>query len=188
MKVEPLALDEVLKITPQVFGDERGFFMETYSSERYAEAGIDLPFVQDNVSRSARGILRGLHLQNPHAQGKLVSVLDGEVFDVAVDVRVGSPTFSQWAGATLSAENKQQLWVPPGFAHGFLVLSEYATFAYKCTDTYHPEAELSVRWDDPELNIAWPTDVQPQLSEKDAAAACLSEIGEERLPKWAGQT
>ncbi|AHE98560.1 dTDP-4-dehydrorhamnose 3,5-epimerase [Thioalkalivibrio paradoxus] len=181
MKVLETALPGVLLLEPQVFGDERGFFMETYHAERYAAAGIERAFVQDNVSRSGHGILRGLHLQHPHAQGKLVYVLEGEVFDVAVDARVGSPTFGHWVGALLSATNKRQLWVPEGFAHGFCVTSEHALFCYKCTDLYHPETELSIRWDDPALGIDWPVR-QPRLSQKDAQARCLDAIEPQRLP------
>mgnify|MGYP001820325502 FL=1 len=153
MKVEPGRIPGLLIIEPKVFGDERGFFMESYSRDRYAEAGVPAEFVQDNLSLSARGILRGLHLQHPNDQGKLCSVLQGEVFDVAVDVRVGSPTFGQWEGVTLSAENKRQFYVPPGFAHGFCVLSERALFSYKCTDFYSAESEIGVIWNDPDLGI-----------------------------------
>jgi dTDP-4-dehydrorhamnose 3,5-epimerase len=183
MEVIPQALPEVLLVKPKVFGDARGYFVETYNAERYREAGIPLTFVQDNLSRSRRGILRGLHLQNPHTQGKLVSVLEGEVFDVAVDVRVGSPSFGKWVGALLSAENHHQLWVPPGFAHGFCVTSENALFSYKCTDLYHPEAELGVAWNDPALGIAWPLS-SPQLSAKDEANAPLSQIDPAKLPRY----
>lgn len=183
MQVESLAIPEVKLIKPRVFGDERGFFLETFSSERYAEHGIDLPFVQDNLSYSRKGILRGLHLQNPHAQGKLVSCVKGAVFDVAADIRAGSPTFGKWVGATLTAEGHEQLWVPPGFAHGFLVLSEDALFSYKCTDGYHPSCEMSVAWNDPTLAIDWPLEGEPTLSEKDAAAPKLGDIPEASLPK-----
>ena len=192
MEVLPQAIEDVLLVKPKAFGDHRGFFLETFQAARYLEAGIPAkgcgPFVQDNVSRSRKGILRGLHLQHPHGQGKLVQVVRGAVFDVAVDVRVSSPTFGQWVGAELTEENHHQLWIPPGFAHGFLVTSEDALFAYKCTDTYHPEAELSVRWDDPAVGVAWP-DVgeAPALSEKDAAAPLLSAIPEEKLPTWEGR-
>jgi dTDP-4-dehydrorhamnose 3,5-epimerase len=183
MRVTPQSLPEVLLIEPQVFGDERGFFQETFHTQRYAEAGMKLPFVQDNLSRSAHGILRGLHLQNPHAQGKLVSVLEGEVFDVAVDVRVGSPRFGQWVGLYLSAQNHRQLYVPPGFAHGFCVTSEVALFAYKCTDLYHPETELGVAYDDPELGIAWPL-ANPLLGAKDQKNLRLGQIDRGRLPQY----
>ncbi len=183
MEVIPQALPEVLLIKPKVFGDARGYFIETYNAERYQQAGITLPFVQDNLSKSRRGILRGLHLQNPHAQGKLVSVVEGEVFDVAVDVRVGSPTFGKWVGAVLSADNHHQLWVPPGFAHGFCVTSESALFSYKCTDLYHPEAEVGVAWDDPAIGIPWPVKA-PELSGKDKANLPLSQIDPAKLPRY----
>jgi dTDP-4-dehydrorhamnose 3,5-epimerase len=185
VNVTPLRLGEVLLIEPKVFGDDRGFFMETFSAARYAEAGVAGTFVQDNVSRSRRGVLRGLHFQNPHAQGKLVSALEGEVFDVAVDVRVGSPTFGQWCGERLSAENKRQLWVPPGFAHGFIVLSETALFAYKCTDYYHPEFERTIRWDDPRVGVEWPIEPSEQ-SARDRAAPTLDTIDASVLPSFAG--
>jgi dTDP-4-dehydrorhamnose 3,5-epimerase len=181
MKVTPTRLPEVLVVEPRVFRDARGTFFETWSAARYAEAGISGPFVQDNLSRSTRGVLRGLHLQHPHGQGKLVSVLDGEVFDVAVDVRTSSPTFRQWVGVTLSRDNGLQLWIPAGFAHGFCVLSDEATFHYKCTDAYHPECESTVRWDDPDLAIAWPVP-NPVLGDKDRGAMRLAEIPRERLP------
>jgi dTDP-4-dehydrorhamnose 3,5-epimerase len=183
VRIEPTALPGVLLIEPEVHGDGRGFFMETWHRERYVAAGIALPFVQDNLSRSARGILRGLHLQNPHAQGKLVSVLEGAVFDVAVDVRVGSPHFGKWVGYELSAANHRQLWVPPGFAHGFCVTTDHAMFAYKCTDIYHRESEIGLAWNDPALGIDWPIR-EPLLSAKDAAAPTLSEIEKERLPAY----
>lgn len=175
MKVTPLAIADVLLIEPEVFGDARGFFLEAFNARRYREIGIDLPFVQDNVSLSARGVLRGLHFQQPNAQGKLVQVLSGEVFDVAVDVRPGSPSFGRWVAATLSGTNHHQLWLPPGFAHGFVVLSESAMFAYKCTALYDKASERAVRWDDPDIGIPWPvSDVQ--LSDKDARAPLLREL------------
>jgi dTDP-4-dehydrorhamnose 3,5-epimerase len=186
VKATPQAIPDVILIEPQVFGDERGYFMETYHAERYAEIGITTAFVQDNVSRSRKGILRGLHLQNPHGQGKLVNVLEGEVFDVAVDVRVGSPTFGRYVSATLSAQNHHQLYVPPGFAHGFCVLSEYATFAYKCSEVYRPESELGVAYDDPELGIPWPVR-EPVLSGKDQQNARLSQIDPARLPRYSAK-
>lgn len=186
MRVTPTALPEVLLVEPAVFGDARGFFLESFSAQRYAEAGIPGPFVQDNVSRSRRGVLRGLHLQHPYAQGKLVSVLEGEVFDVAVDARVGSPTFGRWVGEYLSAENHRQLYVPAGFAHGFVVTSESALFAYKCTDYYHPETERAVRWDDPRVGVAWPVDA-PTVSAKDQAGLPLAAFGEADLPRYAGR-
>jgi dTDP-4-dehydrorhamnose 3,5-epimerase len=184
VKVTQQAIRDVLLIEPPVFGDERGYFMETFNEERYQKVlGMTLRFVQDNVSRSRQGILRGLHLQNPMGQGKLVNVLEGEVFDVAVDVRVGSPTFGKWVSATLSAQNHHQLFVPPGFAHGFCVLSEYATFVYKCTELYAPEHEFGVAFDDPELGIPWPVK-NPLLSAKDQKNARLSEIPESKLPRY----
>jgi len=180
VKVTPTALPEVLLIEPTVYGDARGFFFESFSTERYEAAGVQGPFLQDNVSFSQRGVLRGLHLQNPSAQGKLVSALEGEVFDVAVDVRVGSPRFGRWVGETLSATNKRQLWVPPGFAHGFVVTSAQALFAYKCTEYYRPEAEVCIRWDDPRIGIGWPTrDVT--LSAKDRAGVALDAVDPARL-------
>jgi len=182
MKVTPSKLPDVLLIEPRVFRDDRGCFLETFRAARYRDAGIEGPFVQDSLSFSRGGVLRGLHLQWPNAQGKLVWVVQGEVFDVAVDVRRGSPTFGRWVGHTLSAGNARQVWIPPGFAHGFLVTSKAgASFAYKCTEAYAPGCELAVRWDDPDLAIAWP-DAAPVLSPKDAAAPLLKEIDPERLP------
>jgi dTDP-4-dehydrorhamnose 3,5-epimerase len=166
-----------------VFGDARGYFFETFSDNRYRKAGLKLPFVQDNVSFSAKGILRGLHFQNPHAQGKLVQVLSGEVLDVAVDIRVGSPNFGQWFGETLSAENHKQMYIPPGFAHGFCVLSDNALFSYKCTDYYSPTTEGGIIWNDPDLGIAWPVN-SPLVSKKDAAYTTLKNIPKENLPKY----
>ena len=176
MNVLATPLPGVLVLEPRVFGDDRGFFMETWQAERYAEAGLP-PFVQDNLSFSQRGVLRGLHYQEPGGQGKLVQVLQGEVFDVAVDIRQGSPTFGQWHGVTLSSQNRRQFWVPAGFAHGFVVTSETALFAYKCSAPYAPQHEHSIRWDDPDLGIAWP-DVgeAPKLSAKDAAAGALRDL------------
>jgi dTDP-4-dehydrorhamnose 3,5-epimerase len=182
MQISPTALPGVVVIEPKAFGDARGFFMETWNARRYAEAGLPGAFVQDNLSRSARGVLRGLHFQNPHAQGKLAYVLEGEVFDVAVDIRADSPTRGRWVGATLSAENRRQIWIPPGFAHGFCVLSEHALFAYKCTDYYCADCDGSVLWNDPDLGIEWPIEA-PVLSAKDAAAPRLREIPLERLPR-----
>lgn len=184
MRLTPTELPEVLLVEPDVFGDARGWFSETWSLERYREAGITLPFVQDNLSRSSRGTLRGLHLQSPHEQGKLVYVPDGSVFDVVVDVRAGSPTFGRWVGVELSSENHRQVWIPPGFAHGFLVTSDRCLFAYKCTDLYAREHELGVAWDDPEIGIAWPIDA-PLLSPKDASHPNLASIAPERLPSYA---
>ena len=170
MNVVVTKLHDCVIIEPKVFGDERGFFLETFQAERYADlAGITLPFVQDNHSRSSNAVLRGLHYQKTKLQGKLVRVVRGEVYDVAVDIRQGSPTFGQWEGVILSEENKRQFWVPPGFAHGFLVLSDTADFEYKCTDYYDPSDEGSVLWNDPDLDIPWPIST-PILSEKDASA------------------
>lgn len=170
MLVRPTPLPGVLVLEPVRHGDARGYFAETFHAERYAAAGVAGPFVQDNVSRSGRGTLRGLHAQAPpHAQGKLVYVLDGAVFDVAVDLRRGSPTFGRWYGETLTAETGRQMYLPPGFAHGFVVTSETALFAYKCTDVYAPATEIAVAWDDPDLGIDWPVDA-PRLSARDQAA------------------
>ena len=180
MKVTPCELSGLLLIEPRVFSDPRGFFMESWNRRSYAEHGLEADFVQDNFSSSCRGTLRGLHFQNPHAQGKLVSVLEGEIFDVAVDLRRRSPTFARWYATNLSAENHRQFFVPPGFAHGFLVLSETALFHYKCTKFYSPADELALRWDDPELGIAWPL-ANPVLSAKDARAPRLAELPPERL-------
>jgi dTDP-4-dehydrorhamnose 3,5-epimerase len=160
-------INDVLVLLPQVFGDERGFFFESYNERAFRELGIPYHFVQDNHSRSQKNVLRGLHYQIQHPQGKLVRVVSGEVFDVAVDLRRDSPTFGKWIGEVISAENKRILWVPPGFAHGFLVLSDWAEFLYKATDCYAPEHERTIRWDDPELGIAWPLSGQPILSAKD---------------------
>ena len=176
MKVVQTKLKDCVVIEPKVFGDERGFFLETFQLSRYAEeAGITLPFVQDNHSRSSKGVLRGLHFQKKKPQGKLVRVVKGEVYDVAVDVRPGSNTFGQWEGVILSEENKKQFWVPPGFAHGFVVLSDVADFEYKCTDYYDPSDEGSILWSDPALNIDWPI-ADPLLSEKDSSAPCLKDM------------
>jgi dTDP-4-dehydrorhamnose 3,5-epimerase len=183
VNVTPLNNPDVLLIQPKTFGDHRGYFLETFQVARYAEKGISLPFVQDNLSRSPRGILRGLHLQHPMSQGKLVYVVEGEVFDVAVDLRVGSPWFGQSSFALLSSADHSQLWIPPGFAHGFCVTSEVALFAYKCTVPYAPAHEFSVRFDDPQLGIPWPIQ-NPMLSEKDRNAPCLAEIDPARLPMY----
>lgn len=174
MKVTPTELPGVLLVEPQLFGDARGFFLESFHAERYAAAGIPGPFVQDNLSRSTRGTLRGLHFQEPAGQGKLVQVLRGAVWDVAVDVRRGSPTFGAWVGMELNEDTRQQLWIPAGFAHGFCVLSESADFFYKCTAFYTPAAERAVRWDDPALGIRWPVQA-PLLSPKDATAPLLAD-------------
>ena len=170
MKVVKTPIEGVLLIKPQVFGDERGYFVETWQKERYEAAGINLPFVQDNHSKSTKGILRGLHFQKQHPQGKLVMVSLGEVLDVAVDIRKGSPTFGKWFGAILNQENQNQLWIPPGMAHGFVVLSDVAHFHYKCTDFYHPGDEGSIRWNDPTIGIDWPYKEEPVLSAKDQIA------------------
>ncbi|MDL2325193.1 dTDP-4-dehydrorhamnose 3,5-epimerase [Ruminococcaceae bacterium OttesenSCG-928-A16] len=157
----------IVIVEPTVFGDDRGYFMETYHQQEFAAAGITDAFVQDNQSMSRKGVLRGLHFQKSNTQGKLVRVISGRVFDVGVDLRPGSPFFGRWAAAELTSENKRQLYVPQGFAHGFLVLSDIAEFTYKCTDLYTPTAEGGVRWNDPDIDIRWPMDIVPQLSEKD---------------------
>ena len=176
MNVVKTKLHDCVIIEPKVFGDERGFFLETFQAERYAvQAGITLPFLQDNHSRSSKGVLRGLHFQINKPQGKLVRVVKGKVYDVAVDIREGSTTFGQWEAVILSEENKIQFWVPPGFAHGFVVLSETADFEYKCTDYYDPSDEGSILWNDPDLNIPWPIDF-PSLSQKDANAEKLVDL------------
>jgi dTDP-4-dehydrorhamnose 3,5-epimerase len=176
MNVIETALAGVVIIEPKVFGDERGFFLETFQHQRYQElAGIDLPFVQDNHSRSSKGVLRGLHFQKTKPQGKLVRVVAGEVYDVAVDIDPYSVTYGQYEAVILSAQNKRQIWVPPGYAHGFLVLSETADFEYKCTDYYDPSDEGGILWNDPEINIAWPLrDVS--LSAKDILHPCLKDL------------
>ncbi|RKG67427.1 dTDP-4-dehydrorhamnose 3,5-epimerase [Corallococcus sp. CA054B] len=174
MKVTPLAIPDVLLIEPKVFGDDRGFFLESFHAKRYADVGVVGPFVQDNLSRSVKGTLRGLHFQEPNAQGKLVQCLAGAVWDVAVDIRKGSPTFGRWVAAELTGENKHQLWVPAGFAHGFCVVSDSADFFYKCTALYSPESERSVAWNDPDLAIPWPVK-EPLLSPKDQRAPRLKD-------------
>jgi len=174
MKVEPLAVPDVLVIEPAVFGDDRGFFFESFNQRRFEEAiGKSVTFVQDNHSRSTRGVLRGLHYQIAQAQGKLLRVVSGEIFDVAVDIRKSSPTFGMWVGAVLSAENKKQMWVPEGFAHGFLVLSEVAEVLYKTTDFYAKEHERCITWNDPTVAIDWPLCGEPLLSPKDAAGTAF---------------
>lgn len=180
MIIETTPLEGVLLITPDVFGDERGYFQESWNRRRYAEAGLDREFVQDNLSLSRKGILRGLHFQNPGPQGKLVSVVRGEVFDVAVDLRAGSATFGQWFGVTLSEDNHQQLFVPEGFAHGFCVTSEMALFSYKCTAFYNPKTEFSLLWNDPDIGIDWPI-THPELSAKDQAGRRLENFLAEEL-------
>lgn len=183
MHITETTLPGVRLIEPRVFGDERGFFMETWNQARYAEIGLPERFVQDNLSFSRRGVLRGLHYQQPNGQGKLVYVLQGEVFDVAVDIRLGSPTFGQYAVAILSSDNKRQFYIPPGFAHGFCVTSETALFAYKCTEFYDAKAEASILWDDPAIDIPWPIDA-PELSAKDQAALTLMDVPFDRLPVY----
>jgi len=178
MEFIPTTIPEVILIKPVVYGDERGFFMETYQARCFAEAGLPTHFVQDNHSRSRRGTLRGLHYQIRQPQGKLVRVIAGEVYDVAVDLRRSSPTFGQWEGARLSAENKLQIWVPPGFAHGFYVLSEWAELIYKATDYYAPEWERTLIWNDPQVGISWPLGEgqAPLLSPKDSQGAPLAQV------------
>ena len=183
MQVIKTKLPGILIIEPKVFGDERGFLLETFQAQRYQDTGIPDSFVQDNLSYSRRGVLRGLHFQNPNSQGKLVYVLQGEVFDVVVDIRRGSPTYGHWLGFELSSDNKRQLWVPKGFAHGFCVVSETALFAYKCTDYYNPDAETSICWDDPTIGIDWPVS-EPNLSTKDTVAPRLDAIDNDLLPLW----
>ena len=174
--VTPTAIPDVLILEPQVFGDARGFFFESFNQRDFADkTGVDLSFVQDNHSKSAQGVLRGLHYQIHHPQGKLVRVVQGQVFDVVVDLRQSSPTLGQWVGVYLDAQKHQQLWVPPGFAHGFVVLSETAEFLYKTTDYWYPTHERSLRWDDPTVGITWPMQGQPLLASKDAAAALWAE-------------
>ncbi|MBE7535310.1 MAG: dTDP-4-dehydrorhamnose 3,5-epimerase [Anaerolineales bacterium] len=185
MNVETASIPDVLILTPRIYEDARGFFMETYQADKFAQIGIKTTFVQDNYSRSSKGVLRGLHYQIRQPQGKLVQAVLGEVFDVAVDLRRASPTFGQWAGVHLSAENKRQVWVPPGFAHGYYVISDWAEITYKTTDYYAPQWERTLLWNDPLIGIAWrlPYDVQPLLSSKDQAGLPLSqaEVYEELL-------
>jgi dTDP-4-dehydrorhamnose 3,5-epimerase len=181
MKVIETSLPGALILEPQVFGDARGFFYESYNKASYREAGITADFIQSNVSRSAKGVLRGLHYQWPNPQGKLVSVLEGEVYDVAVDIRRGSPTFGQSYGVMLTAENHRHFWVPEGFAHGFCVLSEFATFTYQCTALYDREADAGIRWNDADLGIDWPLSA-PLLSDKDGKTPLLKDVAPERLP------
>lgn len=180
MNLTRFNIDGLLLIEPKVFGDARGLFMETWNRRKYEEAGITAGFVQDNISVSRRGTLRGLHCQNPNAQGKLVSVMAGEVFDVAVDIRRGSRTFGKWHGVRLSSENKHQFFIPPGFAHGFAVLSETAMFYYKCTDYYSPKDEMTIQWNDPDIGIEWPVK-DPILSDKDTKGLRLRDVPPQRL-------
>jgi dTDP-4-dehydrorhamnose 3,5-epimerase len=183
MEVSKTSFEGVLIVEPDVFGDERGFFMETFHRQRYNQEGMGADFVQDNLSFSEKGIIRGLHYQFPNAQAKLVHVIKGEVFDVIVDIRKGSATFGQWISEILSDENKRQIYIPSGFAHGFCVLSDTAFFAYKCSDFYAPESEGGVLWSDPDLAINWPLD-NPVLSEKDGQYPCLKDIAQDRLPVY----
>jgi dTDP-4-dehydrorhamnose 3,5-epimerase len=178
-------LPGVCVVEPVVHGDARGYFFEAFNARSYAALGIDAQFVQANVSRSAGGVLRGLHYQWPNPQGKLVSVLDGEVYDVAVDIRRGSPTFGQWAGAMLTAANHRQLWIPEGFAHGFCVVDGAATFMYQCIALYDPAADAGVRWNDAAIAIDWPV-AEPVLSAKDQSSPFLADVPEDRLPAYAG--
>ena len=185
MKSYELSVPGVIVIEPDVFGDHRGMFMETFRRDRYVELGMRLEFVQDNFSTSTKGTLRGLHYQLLHPQGKLVFVTRGEVFDVAVDIRRDSPTFGKWCGEILSDQNHKQMWVPPGFAHGFVVLSERALFTYLCTATYDRAADAAIRWDDPQLAIDWPVSA-PLLSDKDACAPLIADVAPDRLPSIDG--
>lgn len=182
LKVETCEIEGLKVITPQVFGDERGYFMETYSKRDFEKIGIDMEFVQDNQSASKKGVLRGLHFQKNFPQDKLVRAIKGEVFDVAVDLREGSATFGKWFGVVLSAENKKQFFIPKGFAHGFLVLSDYAEFAYKCTDFYHPDDEGGILFKDPEIGVKWPYENEADLtlSDKDTKWGTLSDYKKER--------
>ncbi|MHC9015721.1 dTDP-4-dehydrorhamnose 3,5-epimerase [Stenotrophomonas bentonitica] len=181
MKLIETAMSGCKVIEPAVFGDDRGFFFETWNADRFGEHGLPTAFVQSNVSGSAKGVLRGLHYQWPRPQGKLVTVLEGEVYDVAVDIRRGSPTFGRWEAVVLSAENKRQFWIPEGFAHGFAVLSERALFSYLCTDVYVKESDAGIRWNDADIAVDWPISA-PTLSAKDEVAPFLKDIPEDRLP------
>jgi dTDP-4-dehydrorhamnose 3,5-epimerase len=183
LKVIPSSLPGCVLIEPQVFGDSRGFFFETWNAERYEAQGLPGNFVQSNISSSSKGVLRGLHYQWPRPQGKLVTVLQGEVYDVAVDIRRGSPTFGRWEAFILSGENRRQLWIPPGFAHGFAVLSDTALFNYLCTDVYVKEADAALRWNDADLAVDWPISI-PSLSNKDEQAPFLKDIPEDSLPVY----
>ena len=183
MKIVKTPLDGCVVIEPAVHGDARGYFYESFNAQKFADMGLDLRFVQTNVSRSARGVLRGLHYQWPKPQGKLVSVVEGEVYDVAVDIRSGSPTFGRWTAAILSAENKRHFWVPEGFAHGFVVLSADATFVYQCTALYDRDADAGIRWNDGEIAVDWPV-AEPLLSDKDQRAPFLADIAREKMPAY----
>jgi dTDP-4-dehydrorhamnose 3,5-epimerase len=182
MRVVETELPDCWVLEPKVFNDERGYFYETWNKQAFADCGLHLEFKQANVSSSTRGVLRGLHYQWPKPQGKLVQVLEGEAYDVAVDIRRDSPNYGRWASVILSAENKRQLWIPPGFAHGFVALSELVTFSYLCTETYDPECDANLRWDDAHLAIDWPVS-NPKLSNKDAKAPFLCDIPPEKLPR-----
>ncbi len=184
MKVTEYDIPGLKLIEPKRFGDARGWFAESWQVDRYREAGIEETFVQDNLARSSRGVLRGLHGQEPHPQGKMVFALEGTVYDVAVDVRVGSPTFGRWEAVKLDADHLQQFYIPPGCVHGYLVLSETALVAYKATDLYSPSTEFAVLWNDPTLNIQWPYDGDPLVSEKDSAAPLLADVPESRLTRF----
>lgn len=179
MKTSSTPIPGLIVLEPRVFSDARGYFVETWQRQRYSDVGLP-DFVQDNVSWSRKGVLRGMHLQNPQAQGKLVCVAEGAVFDVAVDLRKGSPTFGKWHGETLDSKSGRQFYVPPGFAHGFVVLSEFAVFAYKCSDYYNPTGELTLRWNDPAIGINWPVE-SPVVSDKDARGLMLAEVPQEKL-------
>jgi len=183
MNIKETKLAGVLILEPKVFSDDRGYFFETWNSTRYEQAGITGPFVQDNISFSKKGVLRGLHFQYPQSQGKLIQVLSGEVVDVVVDIRAGSPTYGQWIGEVLSESNHRQIYVPPGFAHGYCVTSEAALFSYKCTDFYNPATEHGIIWNDPDIGIEWPTE-QPEMSTKDAVYPGLKDLGPENLPQF----
>ena len=185
MNTKQAHIDGLIIIDPVIHKDSRGMFWEAWQAERYAEHGIDDTFVQDNISYSRRDVLRGLHFQQPYGQGKLVQVLEGEVLDIAVDLRFGSPTFGQWVAVLLSSKNRRQMYIPEGFAHGFCVTSEEALFSYKCTRYYNPDTEHGLLWNDPAINIQWPTD-SPLISEKDAQAKMLSEYGKDELPQYKG--
>ena len=185
MRIVETGLPGVLIVKPRIFGDARGYFLETFQAPRYRDAGIECEFVQDNLSMSSKGVLRGLHLQEPEAQDKLVYVVSGAVFDVAVDVRVNSPSFGKWVGEELNAENAHQLFIPRGFAHGFCVLSETVLFAYKCSNAYSAENEMTISWNDPDIGIAWPEE-DPVLSERDLRGRSLREIPPAELPQFIG--
>jgi dTDP-4-dehydrorhamnose 3,5-epimerase len=184
MKVTQTKISEVLLFEPDAFGDPRGWFLETWRKNIYEQAGVNLPFVQDNVSFSQKNVLRGLHFQFPHQQGKLVGVLYGKVFDAAVDIRLGSPTFGKWVGETLSSDNHKQMYIPPGFAHGFCVLSDTAVFSYKCTDYYNAAEDAGISFSDPDIAIAWPI-ASPLVSKKDTALPRLKDVQKNKLPVYA---